>query len=118
MPGRRPLRQLAGHPILAAGRRPTSPSAASGPRCSSPALQTRLGPWLLACCFTILAACTVAAPKGPDANVTRPAVGKPPQPASAQAALSSEAFTPYADIGTSPSDGLALGDTYAALHTG
>ena len=35
----------------------------------------------------------------------------------AQAALSSEAFTPYADIGASASDGLALGDTYAALHT-
>ena len=80
-------------------------------------MQIRLGPWLLVCCCAVLAACTVAAPKGPDANVTTPAVGKPPQPASAQAALSSEAFTPHADIGASASDGLALGDTYAALHT-
>jgi hypothetical protein len=31
------------------------------------------------------------------------------------AALDSEAFTPYADIGASASDGLALGDTYQAL---
>jgi hypothetical protein len=34
-----------------------------------------------------------------------------------QAALSSEAFTPYAGLGATPDDGLAPGDTYAALHT-
>jgi hypothetical protein len=48
--------------------------------------------------------------------VTTPAVGRPPAPASAQAALSSEAFTPYAALGASDNDGLAPGDTYDALH--
>ena len=64
----------------------------------------------------ILAACT-ATPKGPDTQVTAPAVGRPPAPASAQAALSSEAFTPYAGLGAVNNDGLAPGDTYDALHT-
>jgi hypothetical protein len=36
---------------------------------------------------------------------------------SAQAALSSEAFTPYAGLGAADNDGLAPGDTYDALHT-
>jgi hypothetical protein len=49
--------------------------------------------------------------------VTAPAVGRPPAPASAQAALSSEAFTPYAGLGAADNDGLAPGDTYDALHT-
>jgi len=79
-------------------------------------MPVRTGLAALACCAA-LAACTAAPPKGPDANVTTPAVGRPAAPASAQAALSSEAFTPYADIGASASDGLALGDTYQALHT-
>ncbi len=74
----------------------------------------RLG--LLACCCVIITACTTAGHKGPASAVTTPAVGKPSPPASAQAALASEAFTPYADLGASPSDGLALGDTYTALH--
>jgi hypothetical protein len=43
-------------------------------------------------------------------------LGRPPAPASAQAALSAEAFTPYAGLGASTDDGLAPGDTYAALH--
>jgi hypothetical protein len=72
--------------------------------------------WALACCAA-LAACTAAPHKGPDATVTTPAVGRPAAPVSAQAALSSEVFTPYADIGTAPNDGLALSDTYEALHT-
>jgi len=80
-------------------------------------MRIRIGLPLLACCCAFLAACTAAPPNGPNASVTTPAVGKPPTPVSAQAALSSEAFTPYADIGASASDGLALGDTYAALHT-
>jgi hypothetical protein len=46
-----------------------------------------------------------------------PAVGRPPSPVSEGAALDSEAFTPYADIGATASDGLALGDTYQALGT-
>jgi hypothetical protein len=49
--------------------------------------------------------------------VTTPAVGRPPAPASVQAALSSEAFTPYAGLGAADNDGLASGDTYDALHT-
>ena len=52
---------------------------------------------LLICCCAAVTACTAAAPKGPNANVTVPSVGKPPAPASAQAALASEAFTPYAE---------------------
>jgi hypothetical protein len=72
------------------------------------------GPVLAAC--AVLAACT-AAPRGPDTTVTTPAVGRPPAPASAAAALSSEAFTPYAGLGAVDNDGLAPGDTYDALHT-
>jgi hypothetical protein len=49
--------------------------------------------------------------------VTTPVVGRPPAPASVQAALSGDAFTPYAGLGATPNDGLAPGDTYAALHT-
>ncbi len=79
-------------------------------------MRTRLGLWLVACCCVSVTACTAAPPKGPDSTVTTPAIGKPSPPDSAQAALSSEAFTPYADVGASASDGLALGDTYAALH--
>jgi hypothetical protein len=77
----------------------------------------RIRTGLLICCCAGLAACTAAVPKGPDATVTTPAVGRPPAPVSAQAALSSEAFTPYAGLGASPGDGLAPGDTYAALET-
>jgi hypothetical protein len=72
--------------------------------------------WCLLICCAVLTACT-AAPKGPAATVTTPAVGRPPAPASAQAALSSEAFTPYAGLGAVDNDGLAPGDTYDALHT-
>jgi hypothetical protein len=72
---------------------------------------------ILICCCAGLAACTAAAPKGPDATVTTPSVGRPPAPASAQAALSTEAFTPYAGLGASTDDGLALDETYSALHT-
>ena len=75
---------------------------------------------LVSCAATVscvvLAACA-ATPKGPDTEVTAPAVGGPPAPASAQAALSSEASTPYAGLGAVHNDGLAPGDTYDALHT-
>jgi hypothetical protein len=70
---------------------------------------------LLICCCAALTACTAAAPKGPDATVTTPAVGRPPAPASAQAALSSEAFTPYAALGISNNDGLAPGASQYAI---
>ena len=68
-------------------------------------------------CCAALAACTAAAPNGPVATVTRPAVRRPAAPASAQAALSTEAFTPYAGLGAAVNDGLAPGETYSALHT-
>ena len=71
-------------------------------------------PILLLC--LALTACTASGPKGPDSNVTVPAVGKPPAPTSADAALSSEAFTPYAGLGAVSND-LAPGVTYRALHT-
>jgi hypothetical protein len=65
---------------------------------------------LLACCAA-LAACTAAPPKGPNTTVSTPSVGRPPPPASAQAALSREAFTPYAALGLSVNDGLAPGES-------
>jgi hypothetical protein len=71
---------------------------------------------LLACCCAALAACTAAPPKGPDTTVTTPTVGRPPAPASIQAALSSEAFAPYTALGLSSNDGLAPGETIDALH--
>ena len=77
-------------------------------------MRTRTGLWLLACCAA-LAACTAGPPKGPNTTVSTPRVGKPPPPASAQAALSSEAFTPYAALGESNNDGLAPGESQYAL---
>jgi hypothetical protein len=78
-------------------------------------MRIRTGLCLMCCCCAALAACTAAAPKGPDATVRTPSVGRPPPPASAQAALSSEAFTPYAALGTSSNDGLAPGESQFAL---
>jgi hypothetical protein len=80
-------------------------------------MRIRTGLCLVACCCAVLAGCTAAGPKGPDATVTKPAVGRPPAPASEGAALASEAFTAYADLGAAANDGLAPGDTYANLHT-
>jgi hypothetical protein len=79
-------------------------------------MRIRTGLCLLICCAA-LAACTAAPPKGPDATVTTPAVGRPPAPASAQAALSGEAFTPYAALGISSNDGLAPGESQYTLTT-
>jgi hypothetical protein len=76
----------------------------------------RTGLSLLVCCAA-LAACTAAPPKGPDTSVSTPAVGRPPAPASLEAALSSEAFTPYTGLSVATGDGLAPGETIAALHT-
>jgi hypothetical protein len=78
-------------------------------------MRIRTGLCLVCCCCAALAACTAAAPKGPNATVRTPSVGRPPPPASAQAALSSEAFTPYAALGTSSNDGLAPGESQFAL---
>jgi hypothetical protein len=78
-------------------------------------MRTRTSLGLLACCCAALTACTAAPPKGPDATVTTPAVGRPPAPASSQAALSSEPFTPYAALGISSNDGLAPGASQYTL---
>jgi hypothetical protein len=78
-------------------------------------MRIRTGLGVLACCCAALTACTAGPPKGPDATVTTPAIGRPPAPASAQAALSSEAFTPYAALGLSTNDGLAPGESSSTL---
>jgi hypothetical protein len=78
-------------------------------------MHIRTGLCLLACCCAGLAACTANAPKGPSTTVSTPSVGRPPPPASAQAALSSDAFTPYAALGISSNDGLAPGESQYAL---
>ncbi len=67
----------------------------------------RTGLCLLICCCAGLTACTAAAPKGPDVTVSTPSVGRPQPPSSVQAALSRDAFTPYAALGQSNNDGLA-----------
>ncbi len=69
-------------------------------------MRIRTGLCLLACCAA-LAACTADPHKGPNTSVTTPHVGRPAPPASAQAALSGEPFTPYAALGLSNNDGLA-----------
>jgi hypothetical protein len=78
-------------------------------------MRTRTSLCLLICCCAALAACTAAAPEGPDTTVTTPAVGMPPAPDSAQAALSKDAFTPYAALGQSNNDGLAPGESSNTL---
>jgi hypothetical protein len=77
-------------------------------------MPTRTALCVLACGCAALAACTAPPPKGPDTTVTTPAVGRPPVPASVQAAFSSEAFTPYAGLG-SGNNGLAPGEGGLAL---
>jgi hypothetical protein len=79
-------------------------------------MRTRTCLCLLACCAALIS-CSAAPPRGPDTTVTTPAVGRPPAPQSIQAALASEAFTPYAELDPATDDGLASGDTIAALHT-
>jgi hypothetical protein len=71
--------------------------------------------FLLTCCCAGLSACTAAASSGPDVTVSAPSVGRPSPPSSAQAALSSEAFTPYAALGQSNNDGLAPNESGEAL---
>ncbi len=75
--------------------------------------RTRLG--LVICCCAVLSACTAAASKGPDVTVSTPSVGRPQPPSSAQAALSRDAFTPYAALGQSNDDGLAPNESDDAL---
>src|SRR5580704_17061202 len=70
---------------------------------------------LLTCCCAGLSACTAAASTGPVTAVSTPAIGRPAPPASAQAALSRMAFTPYAALGQSNNDGLAPNESSYAL---
>ncbi|HMH94599.1 MAG TPA: hypothetical protein VK586_26380 [Streptosporangiaceae bacterium] len=78
-------------------------------------MRLRTGRWLVICCCAGLTACTAGPPAGPDAAVTAPAVGRPPPPSSVQAALSRDAFTPYAAVGQSNNDGLAPNESNFAL---
>jgi hypothetical protein len=73
--------------------------------------------FLLICCCAGLSACTADASKGPVTAVSTPAVGRPAPPSSAQAALSREAFTPYAALGQSNNDGLAPNESGEALSS-
>jgi hypothetical protein len=70
---------------------------------------------VLACCCAALAGCAAAPRNAPNTTVSTPKVGKPPPPTSAQAALSSEAFTPYAALGIARNDGLAPGESQYTL---
>jgi hypothetical protein len=78
-------------------------------------MRIRTGLGLLICCCAGLSACTASAPKGPDTTVTAPSAGRPPPPSSVQAALSREAFTPYAALGQSNNDGLAPNESSSAI---
>jgi hypothetical protein len=62
---------------------------------------------ILGLCCAAVSACTLTPKYKPDASVTHPAVGHPAPPSSAQQANASEAFTPYADVGSDPADALA-----------
>lgn len=73
--------------------------------------------FLLICSCAGLSACTAAASNGPVTAVSTPAVGRPAPPSSAQAALSREAFTPYAALGQSNNDGLAPNESGEALSS-
>jgi len=77
-------------------------------------MRARYMAFLLICC---LSACTAAASRGPVTAVSTPAVGRAAPPSSAQAALSREAFTPYAALGQSDNDGLAPNESGAALSS-
>ncbi len=78
-------------------------------------MRFRTGLVLLICCCAGLAACTASAPEGPNATVSTPSVGRPQPPSSVQAALSRDAFTPYAALGQSNDDGLAPNESSNAL---
>jgi hypothetical protein len=78
-------------------------------------MRAKTGSLLFICCCAGLAACTAEAPKGPNTTVTTPRVGRPQPPASSQAAMSREAFTPYAALGQSNNDGLAPNESANTL---
>jgi hypothetical protein len=78
-------------------------------------IRPSIGALLSGVCCAGLAACTAAASSGPVTTVTTPSVGRAAPPDSAQAALSSMAFTPYAALGQSNNDGLAPGESPSSL---
>jgi hypothetical protein len=78
-------------------------------------MRLRTGLGLVILCCAGLTACAAGPPRGPDAAVTTPAVGRPQPPSSVQAALSRDAFTPYAGVGQSNNDGLAPNESFFAL---
>jgi hypothetical protein len=78
-------------------------------------MRIRTGLGLLICCCAGLTACTASAPRGPNTAVNTPRVGRPQPPSSVQAALSRDAFTPYAALGQSNNDGLAPNESNNAL---
>jgi hypothetical protein len=78
-------------------------------------MRTRTGSFFIICCCAGLAACTAGDPNGPNTTVTTPRVGRPQPPSSAQAAMSREAFTPYAALGQSNNDGLAPSESSNTL---
>jgi hypothetical protein len=80
-------------------------------------MRIRVGLGLLICCCAGLAGCTAGASTGPDVTVSTPSVGRPPPPSSVQAALSREAFTPYAALGQSNNDGLAPNESGDAISS-
>jgi len=80
-------------------------------------MRIRTGCFFVISCCAGLAACTAAPSSGPNTAVSTPSVGRPQPPSSAQAALSREAFTPYAALGLSNNDGLAPGESSNALAT-
>ena len=80
-----------------------------------PRIRLSIGTLLSGVCCAGLAACTAAASSGPVTTVTPPSVGRPAPPDSAQAALSSMAFTPYAALGQANNDGLAPGESPITL---
>jgi hypothetical protein len=80
-------------------------------------MRLRPGLVLLICCCAALSACTAGASSGPDVTVSTPNVGRPDPPSSAQAALSRDAFTPYAALGQSNNDGLAPNESGEALSS-
>jgi hypothetical protein len=80
-------------------------------------MRIRPGLVLLTCCCAALSACTADASSGPDVTVSAPNVGRPDPPSSAQAALSRDAFTPYAALGQSNNDGLAPNESGEALSS-
>ena len=78
-------------------------------------MRIRPGLALLIGCCASLTACAASAPKGPNVTVHAPAVGRPQPPASVEAALSRDAFSPYAALGLSDNDGLAPNESQFAL---